>query len=451
MFKLIVLLTVLIILNEAAESTNKNINYVYARLAQNLEDIINEDIIITNLNTTLTDAQLNANIDFELENNDFIPNSGDAHNFDWILSKKTLLSEPKTNIIMSPFSVKLLLLLLAEAAGHESDTKKELELVYSNIRKPFAARDLVKKALKSLNSKDDENQLNFGTKIFVDDIVNPRQRFKSIAESVYLTKVEKLTFKQSLNAVSIINDWCSMVTNGHIKNLVQESDVKSSDIIMVNSMYFKGLWRQPFKVNETIHGLFLLSTNQHIKTQYMRQTNIFYYLDSSILKAKLLRIPYKGKKFSMILVLPHENNEINEVIINMNNTILQRAEWLMDEVEVNIAIPKFKINFKIELKTILKKIGINEIFSEDASLPLLNRSTGTNKIRVSNIVQKSGFSIDEEGSIAFVASQVELVNKFGVGKIREFIADRPFLFYIQDESTGTLMFAGKVMNPSIEL
>lgn len=92
-------------------------------------------------------------------------------------------------------------------------------------------------------------------------------------------------------------------------------------------------------------------------------------------------------------------------------------------------------------------MGIHEIFSDSASLPLLSRGSGlSQKLKVSDVIQKSGIIVNEEGSTAFAATEVELVNKFG-DNIVEFKADHPFIFLIEEEVTGTLLFAGKVVDP----
>lgn len=95
-------------------------------------------------------------------------------------------------------------------------------------------------------------------------------------------------------------------------------------------------------------------------------------------------------------------------------------------------------------------MGISAIFTNEASLPLLARGSHVqNRLQVSKILQKAGISVNEEGSTVFAATEVVLVNKFGGDTRRDFIANRPFVFIIEDETTGTLLFAGKVTNPDL--
>lgn len=92
------------------------------------------------------------------------------------------------------------------------------------------------------------------------------------------------------------------------------------------------------------------------------------------------------------------------------------------------------------------QLGIRRMFTSEASFPLLARGDHVkDRLQVSNVLQKTGIEVNEKGSTAFAATEISLVNKFG-GDV-EFIADRPFLFMIEDETTGTLLFSGKVCHP----
>lgn len=112
-------------------------------------------------------------------------------------------------------------------------------------------------------------------------------------ESYYFTKVEKLEFSKATEAAKIINDWCANITNNHIKELVKSDDVEESVIIMLNALYFNGYWRRPFPANETVQLPFYVTPTSQVKTEFMRVTDTFYFMESQPLNAKILRLPYK--------------------------------------------------------------------------------------------------------------------------------------------------------------
>lgn len=383
------------------------------------------------------------------DNDDFVPFQSNRHDeFDWRLTKALMLSDP-SNMILSPFSVKLMLSLLSEAAGTDTSTHKELAAVLPSIQTIIQARELYGKIFGSLLEKSSNYDLKIGTKIFIDESITPRQRYAAIVESYYFTKVEKIEFSKSTEAARIINDWCANITQNHIRELVKADDVEESVIIMLNALYFNGYWRRPFPQNETAQYPFYVTPTSQVKTSFMCVTDTFYYMESQPLNAKILRLPYKGRKFSMTIILPNAKGGLDELIRQLESSTLHRAQWLMSEVEVRVEIPKFKFDFTSKLNDVLQDIGIKSIFTNEASLPALARGAAVaGRLQVSKILQKAGIFANERGSTVYVATEVSIINRFGGDSTREFIANRPFIFIIEDETTGTLLFAGKVTDPT---
>lgn len=126
---------------------------------------------------------------------------------------------------------------------------------------------------------------------------------------------------------------------------------------MVNAIYFKGIWRRPFPKENTRMRKFNLLNNQQVDTKFMEQTATFYFVDSPEFKAKLLRIPYKGRKFAMILVLPNEDSSLEQVVKDLNSRVLNHAIQLMSEYEVNVKIPKLKFDYSANLNTPLQEVN----------------------------------------------------------------------------------------------
>lgn len=124
--------------------------------------------------------------------------------------------------------------------------------------------------------------------------------------------------------------------------------------------------------------------------------------------------------------------------------------WLVDCSQRHREIgKKFRSTWNqvVVISFIQFQLGIKEIFENSATFPLLARGGPTEgKLKVSNIIQKSGIVVDEKGTTAWAATEIELVNKFG-GDTHEFVVDRPFLFYIEDDTTGAKLFTGRVNNP----
>lgn len=353
------------------------------------------------------------------------------------------------NVILSPISVKLLLTLLSEAAGDHTRTQMELTQVIPFGDSHILAREYFDHFFSALKEKSNDYALDMVTKIYADSFITPIQRYEAILERYYATKVQTEDFSKAAAVSQNINQWVSNITHGHIQNLVKASDIESAVMLMINGIYFKGQWRQPFFENQTFAGDFRTSDTESKQTQFMSQTGRFFYVESSQLKAKILRLPYRGQKFSMFIVLPNRPEEFDEFVNQLDSSSLHNAKWLMDETEVRVVLPKFKFDYSSNLNQVLQGLGIREVFTDEASLPLLARGSGLEgRLKVSNIIQKAGLAVDEKGSTAFAATEVSLVNKFGDDGIRDFIANRPFVFMIEDERNSAILFSGKVVDPT---
>lgn len=379
----------------------------------------------------------------------YVPYRSDHHDqFSWTLLKEILLKEEQ-NVIISPFSIKLVLALLSEAAGNNTQTQKELYSTLTDIRSQLNLRSFYKKILTSLKKDNPYYTLNLETKLYADEFIEPQQKYAAMLQTFYDTKIERLIFADSKQSADIINKWCSNVTNGRLTELVNEDNIRSSVLLMANVIYFNGLWRRQF--NDTFEGVFFKTPNEQIKVEFMEQTEYFYFYDSNNLDAKILRLPYKGKKISMFILLPKTKGGLDELTNDLENDQLKRMQWMMDEVKVKVTIPKFKFDFENNIKETLKKLGINEIFTDKASLPGLARGADVaNRLKVSNIFQKAGIDVNEKGTEAFASTVVEIGNKFGGSSIiEEFNVNRPFIFFIEDEASGSILFAGKVLKPFV--
>lgn len=380
---------------------------------------------------------------------DYVPYKSDTiDHFSWSLLKLVLNEEP-SNVIISPFSVKLSLALLAEAAGNGSRTQQELYSSLTDIRQPDNLRGFYRKTLNVLKKQNPYFTLNLESKLFTDVAIEPQQRYAAMLHSYYQTDIERLDFTKGSDSAYVINSWCNNVTHGRLTQLVNEGNVQNNILLMANVLYFNGLWRTPF--NNTFEGVFFNTPKRQMRADFMELTDFFYYYNDVTLDAKILRLPYKGKKFSMFILLPKTMGNIDVLTQNLANDKLKRMQWDMEAVKVKVTMPKFRFNFDKNLKPTLQDLGIKDIFTTEASLPGLDRGTAVaGLLKVSNIFQKSGIEVNEKGTEAFASTVIEIDNKFGgTPLIEEFNVNQPFIFFIEEETTGNIIFAGKVLEPRV--
>ncbi|XP_073959794.1 uncharacterized protein [Choristoneura fumiferana] len=376
---------------------------------------------------------------------EYQPSSRNYDDFDWTVTKR-IAALSNENFLLSPLGLKLTMAILTEAAT--GATRAELSSVLkldtnrANVRSKFSS------IIASMQSPSKNYELNLGSKIYIDSSVKPRQRFSAISQVFYTTELQKLDFGHPSVAAAQINAWVSNITRGKIHNLISEDDVKDSLVLLLTTLFFKGTWRHQFNPNVTNVASFYLSPSAYKQVPFMNVKNTFFYAESAKYDAKILRMPYLGNKFSMFIVVPNSLTGLPRV---MNSLADLRTEMLyLQERTVDVTIPKFNFDYTTILDGVLKEMGIRQAFEDTASFPGLARGQRLDqRLRVSKVLQKSGIEINELGSVAYSATEVSLVNKFGEDDEppQEVIANKPFLFFIEDEATRQLLFTGRVSDP----
>ncbi|KAI5645802.1 serpin (serine protease inhibitor) domain-containing protein [Phthorimaea operculella] len=400
-----------------------------------------QTVAVTPANGTLVDLDYWDSVD------DYSPATADYDKFDWTLTKR-VAATTNENFLVSPLGLKLALAILTEAAT--GNTQAELsnvlgfDLDRNVVRRKFAT------FIQSLETKSSQYILNLGNRIYVDDYVKPRQRFAAVAEEFYKTELKTIDFDAPAQAVKDINSWVANKTEGHILNLVNEDDISGNLVLVLNTLYFKGTWRHQFAPNATKPGPFFLAPDVQKQVPFMTIKDQFYYTESSKYDAKILRMSYLGNKFAMYIIVPNSLTGLPRVLDGLG--VLREELYYLQEHLVDVTLPKFQFDYTSLLNSILRELGIRQAFEDTASFPGIARGQSLRqRLRVSRVLQRSGIEVNELGSTAYSATEISLVNKFGEDNetSREVVANKPFLFFIQDEGTRQLLFTGRVSDPSV--
>ncbi|XP_069680025.1 serine protease inhibitor 2-like isoform X2 [Periplaneta americana] len=364
--------------------------------------------------------------------------------FDWRLCKELAAKEPG-NVVVSPVSVKLVLAMLYE--GARGNTAQELEKALHLPTSRLKSREMFTQVLKSLETKHSDFVLDIGTKVFLRKGVKLDTTFSKILRYFYNTDFQDLDFTEPSEAVRTVNSWVTSATRGNIKSMFTEDMMESSTVmVLVNAIFFKGLWRYPFNKNNTVADKFRVTPTKSVETSYMHMENYFYYSESVELDSKIIRLPYMGEKYSMFIVLPKQPDGLGKLLKTVSPAILRNQFFHMQKLPVDVLLPRFRFDFTIKLEDALQTLGIKDVFSESSAD--LSGVVKDNKIFVSRFFQKAGLEVNEEGTTAFASTGTSIINRFGSDT--DFYARHPFMFFIQDETTGTVIFVGKVVNPSTE-
>ncbi|KAM3956464.1 serine protease inhibitor 2-like [Aphomia sociella] len=395
-------------------------------------------------NDTAEEAQYFEN----LNNNDYYaPPAIDYDRFDWALTKR-VASASSNNFLLSPLGVKLALAILTEAAT--GPTHSELAAVLGFDLDKNVTRKKYSSIIESLKISSPEYILNLGSRIYLEQSIVPKQKFAAIAKDFYDTELKRTNFSETAVASKEINDWVTNVTHGRITNLVDHDDLASAVILILNTLFFKGSWRHQFSPNATKPGNFYVSPSEAKLVPMMKIKERFYYVETTKYDAKILRMPYLGRKYAMYIVVPNSLTGLLNVLNGLSD--LQTEMNFLKERTVNVVLPRFNFDYTAILDEVLKEMGIRLLFEDTANLPGISRGQGLyQRLKVSRVLQRSGIEVNELGSVAYSATEISLVNKFGEDDdvSEEVLANKPFLFFIQDEATRQLLFTGRVTDPLI--
>ncbi|XP_054273475.1 uncharacterized protein LOC128993531 [Macrosteles quadrilineatus] len=369
--------------------------------------------------------------------------------FDWQLTKELHQTEGG-NIVISPVSLKVVLAMLYEGAnGTTAQEIGDALDLSNNATERRHSRERFSAILKSLQTSEGEYKIKMGTHAFIDQKAELEPNYQCKLKTYYNSDIVKVDFSNPAAAVKTINNWAKNVTEGRIQSLLSESDTQTNTImLLLNAVYFKGLWEIPFPANQTQTNTFHLDDQKSVKVPFMNVVDKFEYYNIPDLKAHMLKLPYRGEKFSMYVLLPYDKTGLNNIAKTLGPArSLKAVIDNMIPTLVNLTMPKFEFVYTTKLRSTLEKLGIKTMFTSKAELDDI-ATTKSGELVVSNVLQKAGISVTEAGTVAYAATAVDLGNKFGgAEEMVDFNLDRPFLFFIEDTRLKTTVFVGKVTNP----
>ncbi|CAK9305122.1 unnamed protein product [Gordionus sp. m RMFG-2023] len=390
--------------------------------------------------------------------------------FDTLKQAATSLKGIKNvNIILSPFNVAQVLSMIMLGAKGETFNQLSSTLHYSSNFKPIPTplnQEGLHKAIadKLLTGPKDQKRnvtLETGNGIYPDKTFPLNPTFLKNVERFYQASVQNLDFrKESQKAVGIINADISKATNGKILDLLPPNSLDAStSLVLISTIYFKGDWKDKFdpKLTKKIpfksdDGLIQeVDMMQGLKEGYYGDFDFSTSMDSSIKhpqSVKVLRLDYTDSNLAMFFLLP-EQNGLEGLIIDINPSIL--AKLIADvrhNTKIKAILPKFSINYEVEMKDILQKLGITDVFSNKADLSEITKTPmDAEGLYISKVYHKAFIEVNEKGSEAAAATGV-VISRSSIFLPITFQADRPFMYFIMDLSNSNILFIGTYSRPS---
>lgn len=194
--------------------------------------------------------------------------------------------------------------------------------------------------------------------MFVKQGYSIKPKFNEVATKSFSSEAQQLDFSKNVEAAKTINDWVEGNTNNKIKDLIK-SDTLDDDtrMVLVNAIYFKGFWTHQFDKSKTFKGDFFLNDKDVVQVDYMKIKKDFKYGALADYDATAIELPYKDSDISMMIILPNTKTGLSALEAKLNQINFSEVSKSLWSQEVNVEIPKFKIEFDIELNDPLKKVS----------------------------------------------------------------------------------------------
>ena len=351
-------------------------------------------------------------------------------------------SRSEESILLSPFSASMALGMASTGAEGETEKQMLSVLGFENTSKEEMA-EYYSTMLVGLAKADPYVNLKIANSIWVDNAFPVKEDFvKNCWESFDAVALNRDFHSPS--TLKEINDWVSEKTDGTIKDFLDKLD-PNSKIALINALSFEGKWRYAFP--ESKKTSFMNASGKKKRTDMMHAIGDLYYGNNS--GWELLRLPYGANAFSMLIILPPEEEDFKKTILE--NSILQSLFTSIRLCNVNMNIPSFISQDSHDLIEPLKAMGMTAPFGE-ACFPGISDEPLT----IGTVNQRNSIEVNETGTKATAATEVQLISYLNLPDPNQerrkpesinFDADRPFYYLIIEESTDTILFIGQLTEP----
>ena len=349
--------------------------------------------------------------------------------------------EAGANVFVSPLSVGMALgMAYNGAAGTTRDAMQQtLELDGMTLEE---VNESYQSLIALLRDLDPRVEFALANSIWYRDGITIVPQFIDLNQRYFDAEVNALDFADPA-AAGVINGWVNTQTRGKIPDIIDPPIDAQTILFLINAVYFKGDWTYRFDKDRTSPATFELANGSQTSVPMMSHESeipVRVYRDDSYTVADLW---YGGKAYSMTIVIPSDPTTIDDVARDI--TQQQWNAWVtsLDSMDLYVSIPKFTLEYEIGLNDVLKALGMAQAFSPGEA-DFTNLYAGPERAYISEVKHKAFVDVNEEGTEAAAVTSVE----FGVTSApQRIVVDRPFIFALRENYSGTILFMGKMVDP----
>lgn len=348
-------------------------------------------------------------------------------------------SETK-NIIVSPFSIAAALSMTL--AGAKERTAIEItnvlhtkdDMIHAHFSDFFA----------KVATYAPDVTLDVANRMYSEKTFGILESYISTLKKFYNSTVVPVDFRNNAEGARLaMNAWVEETTKSKIKDLLPNGVVSSDTaLVVINAIYFKGLWKEQFNPKVTSLQKFHTSKESAKDVHMMyKQSHFKINTECSDLNANAVEIPYKGGKTSMIILLPHEIDGLPKLEAALTPSKLIDVLKGLDSTIVDLSLPRFRIEHSVDLKKTLHAMGVRDLFTDNAAD--LSGIDGKRDLVISAAIHKAFVEVNEEGTEAAAATGMVAMARCAIIGI-PFSVDHPFMYFIRSHDPDVILFAGSV-------
>ena len=349
------------------------------------------------------------------------------------------------NILVSPLSMSMALSMVAN--GAEGETLAEIinTLGYS-ADELETVNNLNKTLMERLPSMDNQTTVAIANSFWTDKNVLADQNFAQLVSSYYRAEVNSIPLRTEEGRIAV-NSWISDNTRGMITEFLS-GPVPDALCILCNALYFAGEWSQSFDEKNTNRATFHNFDDRQVGVSMMHQKGeMANYIESvpggnSKTGFSVVRKTYGNGAYAMTMVLPAKDETLSSLLSRLDASVIEEWESKLTSSEVMLSLPRFECEYGNEyLITHLNMLGIRKAFEPNAEFSGI-LAGGANELFIKSVAQKNKVKVDESGTVA--ASSSVIIMGDTANAIPSVAFDRPFMYYISEQSTGAILFMGCV-------
>jgi len=360
------------------------------------------------------------------------------------------LKSKEGNLAFSPASISVALAMTY--AGAKTQTGEEMAATLQTGPDAKAFHGAWATQLSAWQ-QDKDVEIAVANRLFGDKKYSFEAPYLALTKDHYGAPLQPVDFAGAPEKQRVmINGWVAEQTRDRIKDLIPPEGVTGDTrMALVNAIYFKAKWAEPFNEKVTKDDTFTTAAGTKVTTPMMSNTTFAKYAEVD--GVQLMELGYQGGRFATLFVLPAENQKIGDLETKLDAALLAKWTGALKGERTWIRLPKFKIEpgKAVELSDPLKAMGMKQAFVRGAAdfTGITNPQNPEDRLFVEKVYHKAFVAMDEAGTEAAAATAVMMGRAGGVpAEPKTFHADRPFLFFIRDTTTSLVMFAGRIVDPT---